>query len=54
MEGTLCIESGVGRGRIFVPMHDAQVNRLTLAAFDPYSRQPSYKSCAVQVQGSAA
>ena len=53
MEATLCIESGVGRGRIFVPMHDAQVNRLTLAAFDPYSRQPSYKSCAVQVQSRA-
>jgi assimilatory nitrate reductase catalytic subunit len=51
MEGTLCVERGVGRGRIFVPMHDGQVNRVTLAVFDPYSRQPSYKACAVRVRG---
>ena len=50
MRGTLCVERGVGRGRIFVPMHDGQVNLLTLAVFDPYSRQPSYKACAVQVR----
>jgi assimilatory nitrate reductase catalytic subunit len=50
MEGTLCEEVGVGRGRIFIPMHDGEVNRLTLAAFDPYSRQPSYKACAVEVR----
>lgn len=49
MEGTLCVERGVGRGRIFVPMHDGQVNRVILAVFDPYSRQPSYKACAVRV-----
>ncbi len=50
MEGTLSVGVGVGRGRIFVPMHDGQVNRLTLAVFDPYSRQPSYKACAVEVR----
>jgi hypothetical protein len=27
------------------------VNRVTLAVFDPYSRQPSYKACAVRVRG---
>lgn len=39
----------VGRGRVFVSMHDARTNRLTFAAFDPQSRQPSYKYAAVQV-----
>lgn len=39
----------VQRGQVFVPMHDVQTNRLTHGSFDPYSRQPSYKACAVQV-----
>ena len=39
----------VGRGRVFVSMHDARTNRLTFPAFDPQSRQPSYKYAAVQV-----
>jgi anaerobic selenocysteine-containing dehydrogenase len=39
-------------GQVFVPMHYAQVNQLTFAAFDPYSRQPSYKHCAVQIRKS--
>jgi assimilatory nitrate reductase catalytic subunit len=30
-------------------MHDAATNRLTFPAFDPHSRQPSYKFCAVSV-----
>ncbi len=37
-------------GQVFVPMHYATANRLTLAHFDPYSRQPSYKNCAVCVR----
>lgn len=37
-------------GQVFLPMHDAATNRLTLAHFDPYSRQPSYKNCAVRVR----
>ena len=36
-------------GQVFMPMHDAMTNRLTFAAFDPYSRQPSYKACAVRI-----
>jgi len=40
----------VSPGQIFIPMHYAETNRLTLAAFDPYSRQPSYKACAVRVE----
>jgi assimilatory nitrate reductase catalytic subunit len=30
-------------------MHYPEVNRLTRASFDPYSRQPNYKHCAVNV-----
>ncbi len=36
-------------GHLFMPMHFAKVNRLTFPSFDPYSRQPSYKACAVRV-----
>jgi assimilatory nitrate reductase catalytic subunit len=31
-------------------MHYEDTNRLTLAIFDPYSRQPAYKHCAVRVR----
>ncbi|MDD9938205.1 MAG: nitrate reductase [Myxococcales bacterium] len=37
-------------GHVFMPMHFALTNRLTLAAFDPYSRQPAYKGCAVVIE----
>ncbi len=37
-------------GQVFIPMHHAFTNRLTFAAFDPYSRQPSYKACAVRIE----
>ncbi len=37
-------------GQVFMPMHDAATNQLTFAAFDPYSRQPSYKACAVRIE----
>src|SRR5262249_51994809 len=40
----------VARGQLFLPMHYKDVNRLTFAAFDPYSRQPSYKQCAVTLR----
>jgi predicted molibdopterin-dependent oxidoreductase YjgC len=40
----------VGRGQVFLPMHDAAVNKLTLWTVDPCSRQPSYKHCAVRVE----
>jgi assimilatory nitrate reductase catalytic subunit len=39
-------------GQVFMPMHDAMTNRLTFAAYDPYSRQPSYKACAVRIEPS--
>jgi assimilatory nitrate reductase catalytic subunit len=37
-------------GQVFLPMHFASVNQLTYPAFDPHSRQPSYKAAAVRVQ----
>ena len=36
-------------GQIFLPMHFPDVNKLTFPAYDPHSRQPSYKACAVRV-----
>ncbi|MEY2409665.1 MAG: hypothetical protein QOF48_2335, partial [Verrucomicrobiota bacterium] len=39
----------VGPGQVFMPMHFPETNLLTAAVFDPYSRQPSYKACAVKV-----
>jgi assimilatory nitrate reductase catalytic subunit len=39
----------VAPGQVFMPMHFASLNRLTFAAFDPHSRQPAYKACAVRI-----
>ncbi len=44
------VTSNVQRGQVFIPMHDASVNRLTMPAFDPHSRQPAYKFCAVAIR----
>jgi assimilatory nitrate reductase catalytic subunit len=40
----------VAPGQVFVPMHYPGTNHLTNRSFDPYSRQPSYKSAAVAVR----
>jgi assimilatory nitrate reductase catalytic subunit len=39
----------VSSGQLFMAMHDVSTNKLTDAVFDPYSHQPSYKACAVQI-----
>jgi assimilatory nitrate reductase catalytic subunit len=44
---TVAITSTVQPGQVFMPMHFAEMNRLTFPALDPHSRQPSYKACAV-------
>jgi assimilatory nitrate reductase catalytic subunit len=49
IECTAVLTSTVQRGQCFMPMHYEEVNKLTFAAFDPHSRQPSYKACAVKV-----
>ncbi|WP_225919418.1 molybdopterin oxidoreductase family protein [Actomonas aquatica] len=46
---TAAVTPTVAPGQVFMPMHFAGVNQLTYAAFDPHSRQPSYKACAVSV-----
>ena len=49
VDATALVTPTVQSGQIFMPMHYAKMNRLTMASFDPYSRQPSYKFCAVAV-----
>src|SRR5690606_26718950 len=44
LRATACITTCVQQGQIFIPMHDAQTNRLTDPVFDPYSHQPAYKA----------
>ena len=44
---TAVLTATVQPGQIFMPMHFEAVNRLTYPAYDPHSRQPSYKACAV-------
>ena len=39
-------------GHVFIPMHYVECNTLTFPAFDPHSRQPAYKACAVSVRSS--
>jgi anaerobic selenocysteine-containing dehydrogenase len=40
----------VAAGQVFIPMHYAVTNQLTHPSFDPQSRQPAYKACAVSVK----
>ncbi len=44
------LTSSMRPGEVFLPMHDPHVNLLTLSVFDPESRQPAYKACAVKVE----
>ncbi|HZQ83191.1 MAG TPA: nitrate reductase [Acidimicrobiales bacterium] len=50
MRARVAVTPTVGCGQVFVPMHYVDTNRLTNTSVDPYSRQPSYKSCAVEVR----
>jgi assimilatory nitrate reductase catalytic subunit len=43
------VTHAVRAGEVFMPMHDDTMNRLTFPAFDPHSRQPAYKACAVSI-----
>ncbi len=47
LEATAFVTPTLQRGQVFIPMHYEECNRLTDAVFDPYSKQPSYKACAV-------
>jgi len=37
-------------GQVFLPMHYGITNQLTKPEFDPHSRQPSFKHCAVRLE----
>jgi assimilatory nitrate reductase catalytic subunit len=50
MRARAFVTATIQPGQVFVPMHFAGTNQLTDAAFDPYSRQPSYKWAAVDVR----
>ncbi len=50
MQAQARVTATMQRGQIFLPMHYAEVNQLTLWSVDPVSRQPSYKHCAVKVE----
>ncbi|MDB6039638.1 MAG: nitrate reductase [Verrucomicrobiales bacterium] len=47
LQARVVIAGTVQEMQIFIPMHYRETNLLTKSSFDPYSRQPSYKYCAV-------
>jgi anaerobic selenocysteine-containing dehydrogenase len=47
------VTHSVKPGEVFMPMHYETMNRLTFPAFDPHSRQPAYKACAVRIARAA-
>jgi assimilatory nitrate reductase catalytic subunit len=49
VEVTALVTPTIKSKQLFMPMHYEETNRLTLPHFDPYSRQPSYKDCAVNI-----
>ena len=44
------VNSGVVAGQVFMSMHYPLTNQLTLQVFDTYSRQPAFKSAAVDIK----
>ncbi|WP_263384367.1 molybdopterin oxidoreductase family protein [Granulicella arctica] len=52
----LRITAIVAPGQVFMPFHFAESNSnlVTLGAFDPISREPNFKQCAVRVERSTA
>ena len=42
----------VAPGQVFMPFHfpETNSNLVTLGAFDPISREPNFKQCAVRVE----
>lgn len=50
IKARVVLSSTVQPGQVFMPMHYAETNELTATMVDPYSRQPSYKACAVDLR----
>jgi assimilatory nitrate reductase catalytic subunit len=49
LSASVYIAPTVRPGQVFIPMHYPDVNQLTHPSFDPHSRQPNYKACAVSI-----
>lgn len=49
MQVSIYIAPTVRPGQLFIPMHYSGVNQITHPSFDPHSRQPNYKACAVAI-----
>jgi len=54
MRARAYVTPNVQPGQVFLPMHAEGTNILTLARFDPHSRQPAYKHCAVAISRAGA
>ncbi|ADE53373.1 molybdopterin oxidoreductase family protein [Coraliomargarita akajimensis] len=50
VEVTAVVLPSLQSGQLFMPMHYPETNQLTFSAFDPYSKEPSYKACAVTIE----
>ena len=50
LKANVAVSYNIKEGQVFIPMHYRETNKLTFPAFDPYSRQPSYKACAVNIR----
>jgi assimilatory nitrate reductase catalytic subunit len=50
IECTAVASPSVQPGQVFIPMHYEVTNKLTRTEYDPHSRQPSYKYCAVRLE----
>lgn len=48
-EALAFVTATIAPGQIYLAMHGPEVNRLTFPCFDPHSRQPGYKACAVRI-----
>jgi anaerobic selenocysteine-containing dehydrogenase len=49
MRARALVTPTIREGQVFISMHHATTNRLTIPSFDPHSRQPAYKHAAVEV-----
>ena len=50
VEARVYVAPTVQAGQVFLPMHYAKINKLTHSSFDPISKQPNYKHCAVRLR----
>ncbi|WP_297633592.1 molybdopterin-dependent oxidoreductase [uncultured Clostridium sp.] len=44
------VTKDVKKGELYAPLHYIETNKLTPSVFDTYSKEPSYKTCAVNIE----